>query len=295
MMSFAAIFELTLGGLLLGGIYSLLSIGLTITFGISKILNLSHGEFMMLGSLFVYLFFQYTGGSFNPFLSLIILLPLFFIFGYLFEKFLIRYLRSKAGEIQEGALLLVTLGAALIIEDLAFITVPREFGVPYSLPPIKILDLIISTTRLTILTLITCVTLGLHLFLRKTFTGKAIRATIQDWEGALLMGIDVNRISAITFGIGASLAAVAGAFLVMLYAVDAYVGLPITIKAVTIVILGGMGSIVGSLLGSIILGITEVYVSFYNPAWSFTVAWLILILILLIRPQGLLGKRIKRI
>ncbi len=295
MTSSVAIVELTLGGLLLGGIYSLLSIGLTITFGISKILNLSHGEFLMLGSLFVYLFFQFTGGFFNPFLSPIILLPLFFILGYLFEKFLIRHLRSKTGEIQEGALLLVTLGAALIIEDLAFIIVPREFGVSYSLPPIKILDLTISTTRLAILTLITCVILGLHLFLRKTFTGKAIRATIQDWEGALLMGIDVNRISAITFGIGISLAAVAGAFLVMLQAVDAYMGLPITVKTVTIVILGGMGSIVGSLLGSIILGITEVYVSFYNPAWSFTVAWLILILILLIRPQGLLGKRIKRI
>ncbi|MCS7136952.1 MAG: branched-chain amino acid ABC transporter permease, partial [Candidatus Caldarchaeum sp.] len=125
--------------------------------------------------------------------------------------------------------------------------------------------------------------------------GKAIRATIQDREGALTMGINVNRVSAITFGLGVSLAAAAGVFLVMIRSVDAYVGLPITAKAVAIVILGGMGSILGSLLGAIVLGISEVYVSFYSPAWSFTVAWIILIIILLLRPQGILGKRAERV
>jgi len=295
MLSPAALLELTLAGLLLGGIYSLLSIGLTITFGVARILNLAHGEFMMLSALGVYLFFQFTGGAFNPFSSLAILAPLFFVSGYLFEKFLVRPLRSKPVEVREWTPLLVTLGVALIIEDLAFITVPREFGVSYSLPPTKVFGLTLSTTRLSSLALVTGLALGLHLFIRKTFTGKAIRATIQDREGALTMGINVNRISAITFAVGVSLAAAAGAFLIMIRGIDAYVGLPITAKAVAIVILGGMGSILGSLLGALILGISEVYVSFYSPAWSFTVAWAILILILLVRPQGLLGKRAERI
>ncbi len=295
MLSPIAIVELTLAGLLLGGIYSLLSIGLTITFGVARILNLAHGEFMMVSALAVYLFFQFTGGTVNPFTSLAILTPILFVSGYLFERFLIRPLRRKPAEVLEWAPLLVTLGVALIIEDLAFIIVPREFGVPYSLPPTKILGLTLSTTRLTSLILVTAVALGLTLFLRKTYTGKAIRASIQDREAALTMGINVNRISAITFGLGISLAAAAGVFLIMIRGLDAYVGLPITAKAVAIVILGGMGSIMGSLLGAIILGISEVYVSFYSPAWSFTVAWAILILILLLRPQGLFGKRAERI
>ncbi|MEM2095411.1 MAG: branched-chain amino acid ABC transporter permease [Candidatus Caldarchaeum sp.] len=290
-----ALVELTLAGLLLGGIYSLLSVGLTVTFGVARILNLAHGEFMMVSSLAVYLLFHLTGGAFNPFSALALLTPMLFAAGYVFERYLIKPLRNKPVDVIEWAPLLVTLGVALIIEDIAFITVPREFGVSYSLPPTKILDLTLSTTRLTSLVLVSAVALGLHLFLRKTYMGKAIRATIQDREGALTMGINVDRISSITFALGVSLAAAAGVFLIMIRSVDAYVGLPITAKAVAIVILGGMGSILGSLLGAIILGISEVYVSFYNPAWSFTVAWAILIIILLVRPQGLFGKRAERI
>ncbi|MCS6769672.1 MAG: branched-chain amino acid ABC transporter permease [Candidatus Caldarchaeum sp.] len=290
-----AVVELTLAGLLLGGIYSLLSVGLTVTFGVARVLNLTHGEFMMVSSLAVYLLFQFTGGAFNPFATLGLLIPILFASGYLFEKFLIRPLRQKPVDVIEWAPLLVTLGVALIIEDIAFMTVPREFGVSYSLPPTRIMGLTLSTTRLASLVLVTCVALALHIFLRRTFIGKAIRATIQDREGALTMGINVNRVSAITFGLGVSLAAAAGVFLVMIRSVDAYVGLPITAKAVAIVILGGMGSILGSLLGAIVLGISEVYVSFYSPAWSFTVAWIILIIILLLRPQGILGKRAERV
>jgi branched-chain amino acid transport system permease protein len=290
-----ALLELTLAGLLLGGIYSLLSVGLTVTFGVARILNLSHGEFAMVSALAVYLLFQFTSGAFNPFATLAILVPLLFVSGYLFERFLIRPLRQRPAEVLEWAPLLVTLGVALIIEDAAFIAVPREFGVSYSLPPIRLAGLILSSTRLTSLGLVTAVAVGLHLFLRKTFTGRAIRATIQDREGALTMGIDVNRVSSLTFGLGLSMAAAAGVFLIMIRGVDAYIGLPITAKAVAIVILGGMGSILGSLLGAIILGLAEVYVSFYSPAWSFTVAWAILIVILLVRPQGLFGKRAERI
>lgn len=290
-----ALVELTLAGLLLGGIYSLLSVGLTVTFGVARILNLAHGEFMMISSLAVYLLFQFTAGAFNPFATLGLLTPILFVSGYLFERFLVRPLRQRPVDVIEWAPLLVTLGVALVIEDIAFIIVPREFGVSYSLPATKILGLTLSTTRLTSLALVSAVAVGLHLFLRKTFIGKAIRATIQDREGALTMGINVDRISSITFGLGVSLAAAAGVFLIMIRGVDAYVGLPITAKAVAIVILGGMGSILGSLLGAIILGVAEVYVSFYSPAWSFTVAWAVLILMLLVRPQGLLGKRLERI
>ncbi|MEM3031350.1 MAG: branched-chain amino acid ABC transporter permease [Nitrososphaerota archaeon] len=295
MLTPLALVELSLAGLLLGGIYSLLSVGLTVTLGVARVLNLAHGEFMMASALAVYLLFQFTGGAFNPFASLGILVPILFVSGYLFEKFLIRPLRQKPADVIEWAPLLVTLGVALVIEDIAFIAVPREFGVSYSLPPTKIFNLILSTTRLASLALVTALAVGLHIFLRRTFMGKAIRATIQDREGALTMGINVDRISAITFGLGVSLAAAAGVFLIMIRGLDAYIGLPITAKAVTIVILGGMGSILGSLLGAIVLGLSEVYVSFYSPAWSFTVAWAILIVILLVRPQGFFGKKAERI
>jgi len=295
MLSPPILLELTIAGLLLGGIYALISVGLTITFGVAKILNLSHGEFAMVSALAVYLFFQFTGGVLTPLLTLLIMSPVLFFCGYFLEKFLIKPLRGKSEEIIEWAPILVTLGIALIIEDAAFLTVPREFGISYNLPPIKVDGLVLSSTRLVSLALVTAVTIGLHFLLRKTMIGKAIRATIQDREGALTMGIDVNNISAITFGLGIAMAAAAGVFLIMIRTIDAYVGLPLTAKAVAIVILGGMGSILGSLLGAFILGLTEVYVSFYNPAWSFTVAWIILIVMLLVRPWGLLGKKSERI
>jgi branched-chain amino acid transport system permease protein len=188
----------------------------------------------------------------------------------------------------------VTLGFALFIEDVArFLWGAEEKGLYYSLPPIILADgeLIISSVRLLALGCIIAVTLAVHQFLMRTYWGKAIRAVTQSRRGALLVGVNVSALNALTWGMGAVLAAVAGVFYLLLYSINPFIGLPLTLRYLCIIVLGGLGSLFGTLLGGIILGLTEVLTGYLlNPHWQETVAFLLLVLLLLIRPQGLFGR-----
>jgi branched-chain amino acid transport system permease protein len=287
-----ALLQLVISGVLLGGIYALAAFGLALIFGVSGLLNLAHGEFLMLGALVCFLLGDLFG--INPFVSLLIVVPLFFALGVLFERGLLRRVLAKTGHEQLTAAVLVTLGLSLFIEDTArFLWGAEEKGLYYSLPPIVLGDgaLIISSVRLLALGCVIVVALVMHQFLMRTYWGKAIRAVTQNRRGALLIGVNISTLSLLTWGVGAVLAAMAGVFYLLLYSVNPFIGLPLTLRYLCIIVLGGLGSLFGTLLGGIILGLTEVLAGYVlNPHWQQSVAFLILVMLLLVRPQGLFGR-----
>lgn len=287
-MPFSVFIQLVIGGILQGGVYALAAFGLSLIFGVSNILNLAHGEFLMLGALATFLIYSFI--ELNPFLISILLIPLFFVLGCLFERGLIRRLLGRRAHEQVTTSILVTLGVSLAIEDItAFLWGPEEKGIAYFLPSIHIGDIFISSVRLFGLAFIIILTLALHLYLRRTFMGKSIRAVTQNRRGATLVGINTYRVSTVTFGIGTVLASLGGIFYVILFTISPHIGIPLTIKYLCVIVLGGLGSLYGTLVGGIILGLTEVFTGYFSPHWGETSAFLLLVAILLIRPKGLFG------
>jgi branched-chain amino acid transport system permease protein len=281
--------QLAIAGILQGGVYALAAFGLSLTFGVSDVLNLAHGEFLMLGGLGTFLLFSAFG--LNPFLTGLLMIPVAFFMGYMFDRFLMRPLADKKENVRLMSSILVTLGAALTIEDVtSFLAGAEEKGVDYSLPSFYWGEIYISYLRLVAMVMIAGLTVGIHYYLKKTYIGRALRATTQNLRGAMLVGVDTYQIRSVTFGIGSVLASIAGVFYVVLLSIAPDMGLSLTIKYLCIIVLGGLGSLIGSLVGGIILGLTESIVSYYTPHWGQTAGFLILVLILLIRPKGLFGK-----
>ena len=284
--------QLVISGVLLGGIYALAAFGLALIFGVSNILNLAHGEFLMLGALVCFLLVDLLG--FDPFLSLVGLMPAFFLVGVLFERGLMRRVIAKTGHEQLTASVLVTLGLSLCIEDMArALWGSEEKGLYYALPPIVLGDgdIVISSVRLLALACIVVITLIVHQFLRRTSLGKALRAVTQNRRGALLVGVNMAHVGMLTCGLGTMLAAIAGVFYLLLYSINPFIGLPLTLRYLCIIVLGGLGSLFGALLGGVIVGLTEVFTGYLlNPHWQETVAFLMLVVFLLVRPQGLFGR-----
>jgi branched-chain amino acid transport system permease protein len=281
--------QIMIGGILQGGIYALGAFGLSLIFGVLRVLNVAHGDFLVLGGLTTY--WLYTAFGLSPFLSIGLVLPAFALVGMVAEGLLIRPIRARTSHEFLVASILITLGLALAIEDLgAFLMAQPVKGIDYSLPPLRVGSVVISTLRLLSLGVIVILTLGLHAFLKKTRTGKAIRAVIEDREGAMLAGINVSAVSRNTFGIGIALTAAAGVFFITIIPVDPHLGIPLTLKYLSIIVLGGIGNLPGTLLGAVVLGLAESLVGFWLGAeWSVTVAFVILVGILLLRPKGLLG------
>lgn len=288
-MSFYLLVQILIGGLLQGGIYALAAFGLSISFGVLNVLNVAHGEFLMLGAITAYGLFRFL--DFHPLLTALVVLPLFLGIGFAFERLLLRPIKANSHHDFLIASILVTLGASLMIEDVTFFFLEQSFmSIPFSMPSLKLGELVIPSIRLIILGAIICLTLLVHLYLKRSFTGKAIRAITQDKEGALVVGVDTSRIAMITFGIGTALAATAGTFYVILFTVTPSMGIPLTVRYLSVVVLGGLGSLVGSLVGGVILGLTEALTNFYlGSHWAPASAFFLLILILIIKPQGLFG------
>jgi branched-chain amino acid transport system permease protein len=283
--------QVLIGGSLQGGMYALGAFGLSLVFGVLGILNVAHGDFLMLGGLLCY--GAYVALGLDPLVALTIVIPVFFGVGCLFERILIQPLLSKSHhELLMGSIL-VTLGAALAIEDLVpFVWTQSFSGIPYTLPSLVIGDVVIPTLRLAILLGIVLLTLVLHVFLRRTSVGIALRAMTENRQGAMLVGINLPRLSMLAFGIGTALVATAGVAHVTLYSITPTMGIPLTLKYLTIVVLGGLGSLLGSVFGGMVLGLSEALTSLYiGPEWAPTVAFLVLIVVLVTRPQGLFGMR----
>ncbi len=283
--------QLVINGVLLGGVYALAACGLSLIFGVSGVLNLAHGEFLMVSGFVVYVLYETL--AWNPFLLVAIVTPVFFLAGYLFEKGLIKPLAGRKEHVRLASAVLVTLGAALILEDAADFAsqgTQYEKSVDLFLPTLVVGDVYLPRLKLVMFALVLALIVGLFLFLKRTFLGLAVQSVTQNRRGALLNGVNTERINAIAFGIGTVLAAVAGGFEVINSYVAPNIGLPLTLKYLCIIVMGGLGSFLGVALGAIIIGLGESFVGFYQPAWGQTVAFLLLVLVLLIRPRGLFGK-----
>ncbi len=283
--------QLVVGGILLGGVYGLAAFGLSITFGVLDVLNLAHGEFLMLGALLGYTLFETLGV--NPFLGAVLVIPVFILAGVGFYFLLLKPIGAKPpGEILASSIL-VTLGASLVIEDItAYFWEKPVTGIAWSTPSLEFAGLVIPSTRLIVLLFIFLLAFVLQLYLRWSYIGKSIRGITQCREGALVVGVPIVLVSALTFGLGVSLAASAGVMYATLFTVSPVIGIPLTLKYMCIVVLGGLGGLPGSVLGGLILGVSETLTAyFFGPEWSPTIAFILLILILIVKPEGLFGKR----
>jgi len=277
-----------LSGILVGGVYALIGIGLTIIFGVMRVINFAHGDLLMLGMYVTWGVF--TLFDIDPYLSLVITAPVLFLWGALLQKIFINRVLNALPQNQ----ILLTIGLGLVMSNavmLAFTSDYRILTTSYSSSSIKFLGLSISQPLLYSFLVTVAITAVLFWFLQTTDTGQAIRATAQDRDAAQLMGINVKRMSVLAFGLGTALAGIAGALLAPTYYIFPQVGGPFTLKAFVVVVLGGMGSIVGATLGGILIGVTESLSAVYVASGlKELVVYVLFLLILLFRPSGLLGK-----
>ena len=277
-----------ISGLLIGGVYALIGIGLTMIFGVMRIINFAHGDLLMLGMYATYYIFVLL--HIDPFLSIVLVAPLLFIWGAILQKGVINRVLNALPQNQ----ILLTIGLGLIMSNtimLAFTSDYKILTTTYSSASVSVAGVSISKP-LVISFLITCaITAALYWFLLKTDTGQAIRATAQDREAARLMGINVRRMSIHAFGLGSALAGTAGALISPTYYIFPQVGSVFTLKAFVITVLGGMGSVIGATLGGVLIGVAEsVGGVYFGSGWKEVVVFVLFLLVLLFKPSGLLGK-----
>jgi branched-chain amino acid transport system permease protein len=277
-----------ISGILIGGVYALMGIGLTIIFGVMRVINFAHGELLMLGMYAT--FYLFTLLHVDPFLSIIVTIPLMFLYGALLQKVFINRVLDALPQNQ----ILLTIGLGLIMSNtvmLAFTSDYKILTTRYSSSSVTIAGISISSPLVISFVITAILTVALYWFLLKTDTGQAIRATAQDREAAQLMGINVKRMSVIAFGIGSALAGTAGALIAPTYYIFPQVGSVFTLKAFVITVLGGMGSVIGAMLGGVLIGVAESIGGLYFGAgWKDVVVFVLFLLVLLFKPAGLMGK-----
>ena len=276
-----------MSGALTGSLYAMIGVGLTVVFGVMRIINLAHGEMVMLG-----MFGAFWGQALwrlDPFLSLLLWAPLMFLAGMAIYRFLLRKV-IPGGELNT---LLYTAGLSLLVANVALLLWTgdyRTISLSYGAEPIRPLGIAIAVPLLAAFVLALAITAALWLFLTRTDLGRGIRATSQDTDAAILMGVDVERVAAVTFGLGTALAAAAGVLLAPSLYLYPTVGELLIVKCFVIVVLGGLGSVPGAIAGGVLLGVVEslgaVYVS---STYKDGIGFLLFLAVLLYRPQGLFG------
>jgi len=278
-----------ISGVFLGSIYALVALGLTLIYGVLHIINFAHGSLLMLAMFAV--FFLWNGFGIDPYLAMLIVVPGGFLFGYGLQRSVIG--RTSHG--RDEIILLVTLGISIIIENTAlffFSASERSVRVPYDLDGIDLGVTFAVYPELAALGGSLLITLALWLFMTRTDTGKAIRAVAKERQGARLVGINVDHIFAVSFGIGTACVAAAASLLVPTYAVHPQIGYLFVLIAFTVVVLGGMGSFVGALVGGFLIGVTEQLGRLYlGESLGLITISVIFILVLLFRPTGLFGQK----
>ena len=278
-----------INGLLLGGIYTLVASGLTLIYGVLHIINFAHGSMLMLAMFGV--FYLLTLLGIDPYLSLLIMVPAMFALGYVLYKGLIGRLSSGKDE----NILLVTLGLSILIENLALMFFKgdsRTIQVSYSDRMVELGSTLVPLPKLISFGVAMVVCIALGLFMQRTDIGRAIRAVAKERVGARLVGIDVERIYAISYGIGLATLGAAACLLMPIFYVSPTIGHVFVLVAFTVVVLGGMGSFLGAVIGGLIIGLTESFGGlFLGESLGQIGISLIFILILLFRPSGLFGAR----
>ncbi|MBT0652855.1 branched-chain amino acid ABC transporter permease [Geomobilimonas luticola] len=277
-----------ISGILIGGVYALIGIGLTIIFGVMRVINFAHGDILMVGMYMTYVLF--TSFGIDPFVSIVITIPLMFLFGAFLQKLFINRMQGALPQNQ----ILLTIGLGLIMSNTMMLIYTSDYKIlstSYSSESFNLGGISISSPLAISFLITAAITILLYWFLLKTDTGQAIRATAQDREAAQLMGINVRWMSILAFGIGSALAGTAGALISPTYYIFPQIGGIFTLKAFVITVLGGMGSIIGATLGGVIIGIAESVSAVYiSSGWKDVVVFVLFLLVLLFKPAGLMGK-----
>jgi branched-chain amino acid transport system permease protein len=284
--------EVTLSGVTLGGMYALVAMGLTLQYGVARIMNLSYGE-LLVAAAFAALWF-FTGLSLNPLLGLLIVPPLAFAASYAIYRILLQPLVRRAGsrDALEVDSILATFGLLFAIQGIMLaIFGGAYYSYSFMSFPVTFLGATVAANRLMALAFALIIGLGLWLALTRTRLGTAVRAVAVDPVAAELVAIDVRLVSALAFALGGALVAASGVLVSMFLTFNANLGVVFTLKALVVVIMGGVGNILGALIAGLLLGLVENYVAtFIDPGLTLAATYAIFLIVLLVRPQGLLGR-----
>ena len=289
MLSSVILVPAVLNGLMTGAVYALIALGLTLIYGVLHIINFAHGA-LLTAAMFA-AFFAHKLLGLDPYVAALGLTPLFFLLGYALQRFVI----GPAAHGEDRNILLVTLGLAVVIENAllyAFRADTRTINLPYAFDVVEVGTAFLAVPRVIAFIVVVAVALALWLIMQLTDTGKAIRAVAKEKRGAELVGIDVAHVYAVTFGLGTACLAIAACLLIPTYYVNPQAGNAFVLIAFTIVVLGGMGSVTGALIGGLFVGVVESLSSLYlGESLGQIGIFAIFIVVLLFRPQGLFGAR----
>ena len=284
-------------GIVVGGLYGAIAIGLSLIFGVMRVINFAHGSFLMVGLFIPYWLWQLFG--LNPYVSILVAAPALFGLGYAVQAFLIAplYKRERAMVLEPLSALMLTTGVGLILDNVTFMVFGPDFrGVTldFASKALWIGDMLnINYTRLIAFLASLAITVILSLFLTRTDMGRAIRSTAQNRDAASLCGINVMRIYNVTFGLGCAILGIVGCLMIPFYLVSPSIGLAFGIRSFITVVLGGIGSIPGCILGGLVLGVVESVAAQFVTATSASIfSFVIFILVLFFRPTGLLGMKV---
>ncbi len=284
--------DILVSGFLLAGTYVLIAMGLNLQYGVARIMNLANGEVLIAGALAA--FWLSTNAEISPLITIFLLAPTAFAVNWLIYKILLRPLvkRLKSRGQLEVDSILATFGLSFIMVGLMLVVHGEFYTYEFLSQPITILGSIVAMNRFIAFILAVLVAISLYFWLNHTRAGSALRAVAVSPQAAGLVGIDVPRVAAIAFALGGSVTAIGGALISTFITLDGSVGVVFTMKALIIVILGGVGDIRGAVFAALILGIVETSVAtLIDPGLTLAAAYLIFVLILLFRPQGLFGRR----
>ena len=285
----SALVQLVVSALLLGGVYALIAVGLTLIFGVMRVVNFAHGEFLMLG---MYLaFWSFTLWRLDPYVVLMVAVPLFFLAGAAIYALIMRGIIQASHNVQ----IFTTVGLSVALQNVALVAWTGDFRFVrawHSDEVLRVGPAAFNLSQLVAFALALLLTLALFAFMRWTRTGMVMRATAQDRDAATLMGIDTDQVYGLTFAIGIAAVGTAGVLVSPLYPVYRTAGLQFVLLAYVVVVLGGLGDMVGALLGSLIVAGVEVGGSYFlGPAWKEVLYFILFILVLVFRPAGLFGQR----
>ncbi|MFM1652861.1 branched-chain amino acid ABC transporter permease [Brevibacillus sp. B_LB10_24] len=283
--------EQLLNGLIIGSMYSLVASGLSLIWGTMKMLNFAHGEFYMVGGYLMY--FTNVASGMNPLLACSLSLIAVFLLGVLIERMIIHHLLDRPG--WDISPLIATIGISIFMQNFALRVWGERFkNIPYYVEGnASIAGVEMSYQRMLIFVVAIVVVVLFWAFLKFSRYGMAMRATSQNRDAAAIYGVNIYGIYMITFGISAMLATLAAVMLSPIYSVNPWMGIPPLLKAFTVVVLGGLGSLEGAIIGGVILGILEsLGVFFFSSEWRDVVAFTVLILVLWVRPTGLFGAKV---
>ncbi|MFJ1301581.1 branched-chain amino acid ABC transporter permease [Pseudomonadota bacterium AL_CKDN230030165-1A_HGKHYDSX7] len=291
----ALIIQGLVNGLILGAIYGLIGVGLNVVFGVLRVVNFAHGEFLVLGAYFAFLMLEYFG--INPLLALPLAFLVFFGVGYVLYFLLIP--RLSRAEDPEISSLLLMFGVSIMLGALMLLMFEADArSLPYSLEPVflKFGPVLIPTVRLVALVIALAVIGALAWFLYRTQIGKALRAIIMNRDAIRIVGINAERLSAVAFGLGIGLAAVTGVLVALVFpSFSPFMGNDYTLIGFIVIVLGGLGHPVGALVGALLFGVTEqVSVVFFNPSIATMLGFALMVAMIFVRPSGLFGQRALR-